>query len=77
MKMKKTFNLADFKYVRVFISVFDQKRQPSKVGSKMARNPPKMGKNRQNAPTSEDCNFSKNLCTRAIETQLAYQDSFS
>ena len=50
----ETLNFADFKYVfRFFISFFDQTLQLCKVGSKWS----KMGKNRQNGPTSEDFNF--------------------
>ena len=54
LNFSETLNFADFKYVfRVFISFFDQTLQPSKVGLKWS----KMGKNRENGPTSEDCNF--------------------
>ena len=50
----ETLNIADLKYVFGFFKYFfDQTLQLCKIGLKWS----KMGKNRQNGPTSEDCNF--------------------
>ena len=52
--------------IQIFISFFDQTRQPSKVGLKWS----KMGKNRQNGPTSEDCNFWSKKDMKNLNTYL-------
>ena len=63
----ETLNFTDFKYVfRFFISFFDQTLVPSKVGLKWS----KMGKNRQNGPTSEDSNFLSKKDMKKLNTYL-------